>query len=107
MANIDPNELCPCGSGLIFKECHELKIKKPKVPDILEVISLGVIPEPAPNTRALFIKTGEGSVVFIGYDVGLALACGTCQSHLVVGIPRAKIHNIVIQCNNCGSFNEL
>ncbi|WP_368501234.1 SEC-C metal-binding domain-containing protein [Shewanella sp. 3_MG-2023] len=28
MAKIDPNELCPCESGLLFKECHELKIKK-------------------------------------------------------------------------------
>lgn len=107
MAKIEQNELCPCKSGLLFKECHGPKVKKPKTPDIIQTITLEVIPEPAPDSRTLFINTGEGSVTFRGYEVGLALTCGSCHAHLVVGIPRNNIRDIVIKCNVCGSFNEL
>ena len=107
MAKIDSNEPCPCDSGLLFKECHEPKIKKPEVPKITETIALNIIPEPDPNTRAVFIREGEGTITFTGYSVGLALACGSCKSHLVVGIPREEIRNLVIRCNACGSYNEL
>ena len=106
MAKIDPNEPCPCKSGLLFKDCHEPKIKKPKLPDINEEIMLNVIPEPDPDTRSVFIREGEGTIVFTGYQVGLALLCGRCKSHLIVGIPKENIQNIVIRCNNCGAFNE-
>jgi DNA-directed RNA polymerase subunit RPC12/RpoP len=107
MAKIDPEELCPCESGLLFKECHGLKVKKPTVPEITQEIPLVIIPEPDPNTRAVFNYIGEGTTVFRGSEVGLALVCGKCKSSLVVGIPRNAISDIVIRCNNCGSFNEV
>jgi hypothetical protein len=78
MAKIDPNEPCPCESGLLFKECHGPKVRKPKVPDITQTSILTVIPEPDPNTRSVFIYDGEGTVAFTGYQVGLALAGGSC-----------------------------
>jgi len=106
MAKISPEEPCPCNSGLLYKECHEPKVKKPKVPEIIKTDFLKLIPEPDPNTRAVFIYSGEGTIVFTGYEVGLALACGGCKSHLVVGIPRENMKNIVIRCKNCGFYNE-
>jgi hypothetical protein len=107
MAKIDPEEPCPCGSGFLFKECHGPRVKKPKVPKITETIALNVIPEPDPNTRSVFIYNGEGTTVFTGYEVGVALICEKCKSNLVVGIPRNNIRNIVIRCNGCGAFNEV
>lgn len=106
MAKIDPNEPYPCESGLLFKECHGPKVKKPRVPIITQTSALKVIPEPDPNTRAVFIYQGEGTVIFTGYQVGLALVCGSCKSHLVEGMPKGNIQNIVIRCKNCGSYNE-
>lgn len=107
MAKIDPNEPCPCESGLLFKECHGPKIKQPKAPNITQTNTLKVISEPDPNTRSVFIYDGEGTVAFRGYQVGLALVCGSCKSHLVVGISRENIQNIVIRCKKCGSYNEV
>ena len=88
MAKINPEELCPCESGLLFKECHGPKVKVLQTPEITQKISLNVIPEPDPNTRAVFIYNGDGTVIFTGYDVGLALICGQCESHLVEGVPK-------------------
>lgn len=85
MAKIDPNELCPCESGLLFKECHEPKIKRPKIPEIKEAITLEVIPEPDPDTRTVFIYQGEGTVAITGYEVGLALLCGGANLNLLLG----------------------
>jgi hypothetical protein len=107
MAKIDPDEQCPCQSGLQFKDCHGPKVKKPITPDIVRELSLKVIPEPDPDTRSVFIFTGDGTIAFRGFDVGLALVCGGCKSHLVVGIPRENINGVVIKCNKCGKFNEL
>ncbi|WP_318368536.1 SEC-C metal-binding domain-containing protein [Enterobacter sp.] len=107
MAKIDPNELCPCESGLLFKECHEPRIKRPEVPKIKETITLNVIPEPDPDARGVIIYQGEGTVAFTGYEVGLALLCGECNSPLVVGVPKDNINNIVIRCNACGAYNEV
>ena len=107
MAKIDPEEKCPCESGLLFKECHGPRVKKPKVPEITEQIALNVIPEPDPNTRSVFIYDGEGTTVFTGYEVGVALICGQCKSNLVVGMRRKNIRNVVIRCKGCGAFNEV
>jgi len=107
MAKIDPDEQCPCGSGKLFKECHGPKVKKQVTPDITKELKLKVIPEPDPDTRSVFIYNGEGTIAFRGFEVGLALTCGQCNSHLVVGVRRENIKNIVIKCNNCGAFNEL
>lgn len=71
MAKIDPDEPCPCESGLLFKECHEPKVKKPQVPKITQTSTLKVIPEPDPDTKiSIYLMRGEGTVVFTGYQVG-------------------------------------
>ena len=107
MAKIKSNELCPCDSGLLFKECHELKMKKPICPEITQSLELIAIPEPDPNTRATFIYDGDGTVCFSGYEVGLELVCQKCKSPLVQGVPPERIQNLVIRCNKCKTFNTL
>lgn len=106
MAKIDPNETCPCGSGKLFKECHGPKVRQPVTPDITQEIPLKVIPEPDPDARSVFIYEGEGTIVFRGFEVGLALCCGQCKSHLVIGLKREQIQNVVLKCNACGAYNE-
>jgi hypothetical protein len=106
MAEIDPEEPCPCDSGLLFKECHGPKVKKKKMPEITRRMALKVIPEPAPNTRTVVNCVGESTVVFISHEEGLALVCGNCASDLVVGMRRAAIRDVVLCCNKCGAFNE-
>ncbi len=108
MAKIDPNELCPCESGLLFKECHELKIKKQIKPEIKQKVSLKMIPEPDPNTRAVFIlNSGESSIVFQGFETEIAFVCGSCSAPLIAGMNLEQMKNIVLKCNKCNKYNEV
>jgi hypothetical protein len=106
MVAIDPNEVCPCGSGKLFKDCHALKIKVDVVPPITKRIKLKVIPEPAHESRGVIYYRGEGTIAFKGFEVGLAMDCGKCQAPLVVGVPQNAIRHLVIRCKQCGSFND-
>lgn len=106
MGKIHPQEQCPCESGRLFKDCHGPKVRKFLTPEITEFYKLVVIPKPAHNTASIFEYTGKGTVVFRGNEVGLALICGNCLSHLTEGIPRQNIQNIVLRCNGCGEYNE-
>lgn len=108
MSMISPEELCPCESGKLYKDCHfsHIKIKTP--PTITEEIRLNLVPEPDPNSssKAVFVFKGEGTVVFQGFFTNTALCCGQCGSHLVAGMGLDTVQNIIFRCNNCGSFNE-
>ena len=105
MAKILPNELCPCGSGAIFKDCHGPKVRIRTPPEIRQRLALKVIPEPT-SSRAVFEKTTKGTVLFQGFDTNIGLTCGTCGSVLVAGMEREQIRNIVLRCNQCGAFND-
>lgn len=105
MAKIDPDESCPCESGLKFRSCHGPKVESFKMPEITSSIALKVIPKPPHNTASVFERTGEGTLVFSGSTVGLSMNCGECGSQLVVGIPRENINKIVLKCNKCGKYN--
>lgn len=106
MAKISPEEPCPCGSGALFKECHGPRVRNLTPPDIKQRIQLAVIPEPDPDTRTVFEKTGEGTVLFQGFDTELGLVCGTCAAVLAAGLQREQLRAIVLRCKNCGSYNE-
>lgn len=106
MAKIDLDEPCPCGSGKIYRDCHISALLQRVLPAIDEEIFLMVIPEPDPNTRTVFESTTENTILFQGYDVGVALCCGKCRSRLTLGIARSQILGIVMKCNRCGAFNE-
>lgn len=68
-------------------------------------IQLMVIPEPEPNTRSVFIYTGEGTVVMRG-DANVVMECGNCGVPLIDGVPVGNLRSIVFRCPNCGAFNE-
>jgi hypothetical protein len=104
MAKIKDDELCPCGSGVIFGECHGKKLKQE--PTIMRHFSLKVIPEPDPDSRAVFEFTGEGTVIFRGSSSTDALDCGSCSSPLAIGLLRDQIRGAVLKCANCNAFNE-
>jgi hypothetical protein len=62
-----------------------------------------VIPEPAPNTRAVIVSKvapimkGQGD---------LSYECGGCGTLLVDRFP-GSIRGIVFKCPNCGAFSEV
>lgn len=68
-------------------------------------IKLMVIPEPDPDTRTIFVYTGEGTVVMRGTG-NVVMECGNCGVPLVDGIPVSQIRSIVFKCPNCGQFND-
>lgn len=106
MAKIKPNESCPCGSGKEFAMCHGPKVVDNQPPSISQRIALKVIPEPDPDTRSVFIRTGDGTVLFQGYNANISLDCGKCNAPLVVGLAQEQVINIVLKCNQCGIFND-
>jgi len=107
MGRIDPDEMCPCGSGMPFRDCHLPRVKKDVPPEITEHVRLAVIPEPDPNSRAVFLREGDGTVVFQGYETGVSQDCGECGACLIAGVPIGAITGIVVRCNACRSFNEV
>jgi hypothetical protein len=106
MAKIQPDELCPCSSGLLFKDCHGPKVRSQKAPEIKRRVELKVIPEPDPDSRAVFEKINDGTIIFHGFETDLALTCGKCGSDLAAGMERNQIRGIVLRCKQCGSFND-
>lgn len=106
MAKIDPNEPCPCGSGKTFGDCHGPRVITNQPVVISQRIPLKVIPEPDPGSRSVFIKNGEGSIIFSGRETEISLDCGQCGASLVVGLKQEQIRSIVLRCNQCGAFND-
>jgi hypothetical protein len=106
MPKIDPNEDCPCGSGRVFKDCHGLKVRQFTTPPITEEVELKVISEPPSGTVSVFEHVGGDTILFRGAECSIAMVCGKCKSHLVVGVPRQNIQGIVLKCSKCGSYNR-
>lgn len=106
MAKITQDELCPCGSGSLFRNCHGPKVRTWTPPEIKQRIVLTVIAEPDPNTRTVFEKANEGTIYWQGSATNIGLVCGTCAAVLVAGMRREQIVNIVLRCKQCGAFNE-
>jgi hypothetical protein len=69
-------------------------------------IHLRSIPEPEPNTRAVFFHKGPGTVVMYG-DGDTTFVCASCESALAENVWELQIRNIVLVCAACGAFNEL
>src|SRR5947207_16012901 len=97
MAKILPNELCPCGSGAFFKDCHGPKVRSRTPPEIKRRVSLNVIPEPDPNTRSVFEKINEGTILFQGFDTDIGLTCGTYDPVLAAEMDREQIRTIAFR----------
>lgn|GEM_PF-1673236 len=106
MAQIKLDEPCPCGSGKLYRDCHIASLRQQVTPDITQHLSLSVIPEPDPGSRAVFIYNGAGTVVMRGAEVGLSIDCGKCAAPLIVGVPVQRLQSLVIRCKACGAFND-
>lgn len=107
MAKIDPDEPCPCGSGMRFADCHGPLVQNPVAPEITQHVSLRLIPPPAPNTAAVFEKTegADETRFFVGSETGISYDCGECGSSLVAGVPIERFVGIVLRCAKCGRHN--
>lgn len=81
-------------------------MREQKPPAITERCRLAVIPEPDPDTRAVQILTGPGTIIIQGDACGLSMDCGKCGASLVVGLKREQVRQIVLKCNACGAFND-
>jgi predicted RNA-binding Zn-ribbon protein involved in translation (DUF1610 family) len=72
----------------------------------LPTVKARVIPEPPPNTRAVFagdtltgpFMRGKGSTSY---------ACGLCGNILIQDIIHGQVQNMVFKCPKCKSFNEI
>lgn len=105
MTRILDDEPCPCGSGGLFKECHRQNIDARR-PKITSHVALAVIPEPDPNSRSVFEKGGEGTLLIEGRETSISYDCGGCSAPLAVGILVSQIPGIVMRCARCGAYNE-
>lgn len=105
MARIADDELCPCHSGFSFGECHRKKIESRR-PKVTRHIVLVVIAEPDPNSRAVFDRRGEGTLIFEGRMTEISYDCGNCSAPLVAGLSARQFRGMVLRCNGCGRYNE-
>lgn len=74
-------------------------------------VRLPDIPKPPDGSRSVIVSDSRDPefVFFRGEDpdrVRLSLDCGNCGKPLIVGVPRMRIHDIVLRCPRCGSYNE-
>jgi len=105
MTRILDDEPCPCGSGGLFKDCHRQKMEARR-PKVTSHVALTVVPEPDPNSRTVFEKGGEGTLIFEGRETSISYDCGDCSAPLAVGILVSQIPGIVLRCARCGAYNE-
>jgi hypothetical protein len=68
-------------------------------------LRMRVIPEPEPNTRAVLVNTGQGTIV-IGGQGTTTYVCGACESPLAVNVEEGVIRSLVLRCKGCDAFNE-
>ena len=108
MRQIRPDEPCPCRSGAIYSDCHMDRRLATSPEAIKRRIRLRVIPEPDPETRAVFQKLAGAtdSLLFTGSESTDAYVCGSCYTPLVVGTPLTQLQNLVLRCSQCGRYNE-
>jgi hypothetical protein len=104
MAKIDPDEPCPCGSGKLYRDCHQAQTELPAI--VSEHVALTIMPEPDPGTRSVFQRVGEGTVFFAGRATQTSFDCGKCHTALMVGVVLEQAGGAVLRCPNCGAFND-
>lgn len=69
---------------------------------------LRVIPPPANGSRSILQLDAPGTILVQGNGGGPAVSydCGNCGSPLLVDVTEDQVRNVVLKCNNCGSYNE-
>jgi Trk K+ transport system NAD-binding subunit len=57
--------------------------------------------------RCLIEATTDHTVAFQGDAVDAPiLCCGHCEADLVVAVDRRRLTNMIIECKQCGRFND-
>jgi hypothetical protein len=57
--------------------------------------------------RCLIDAATDRTVAFQGDAVDEPiLCCGHCEAELVIAVDRRRLTNMVIECKQCGSFND-
>jgi hypothetical protein len=69
-------------------------------------VAMRTIPEPARGTRAVFSGRGAGTIAFHGEEEALSFLCGKCSSTLAKNVKGGQLNNLVLKCNQCGTYNE-
>lgn len=73
----------------------------------MKVEKLTVIPEPEPNrSHVIKIDPSDGNVAILGLGP-TDLLCGNCEAVIGKAVWRNQISNVVVYCNNCGSYNDI
>ena len=69
---------------------------------------LTVIAEPAPNTRVVLLAAPDSPAIKgVGEGEGpIHYTCGRCGRTLLDSVSFEQVQNMVIQCGDCGTFNE-
>src|SRR5712692_10019425 len=100
-------EPCPCGSGRLYGECHKVMLRTTTTVADLSHVPLTVIPEPDPNTRAVWEKIGPETTFVVDRDGRYSFDCGSCGAPLLVLRDCQQVSGIVLRCAACGNFNEV
>jgi predicted RNA-binding Zn-ribbon protein involved in translation (DUF1610 family) len=72
-------------------------------------IRLRSIPRPIDGTRTVFTAGDDAPKRFTfirGDSPGLSFDCAKCGTPLMIDVERGQVTNIVLRCNNCGTYNE-
>lgn len=74
-------------------------------------INLKVIPKPQEGAKVVFIPNKNVFPVIKGNvpleQGGETMQCGSCGLPLVINVKKGQVHNIVVKCPACGSYNEI
>jgi uncharacterized ferredoxin-like protein len=67
---------------------------------------LKIIPEPKEGTRTVIVRDVKSKLPYFKGAGNLNLVCGNCGFVLCKKINEGQIRNIVMQCPECGLFND-
>lgn len=74
----------------------------------MKKVALNVVPEPPTRSIATILpQSGFRGPFFVGRGKGeVDYVCGSCHKTVAKGVWHDSIRSIVVQCFNCGAYNE-
>jgi hypothetical protein len=67
------------------------------------------VPKPSNGSRTVLRLDGPGTIIVQGNGANapaISYDCGSCGSPLMVDVRRGQVTNVIMLCNNCGTYNE-
>ena len=90
---------------MLTKMLESLKSNDVNDLDVTKIVKLRVIPQSEAGTRTVF-KTHDKDALVKGIELE-SLICGNCEFVLVENVLAYNQGDVVLQCPNCKSFNEI